>query len=135
MAKMNLMAKLMEHDRAEATRMKRKTIPSTKMSELIGEPAEIEIRALTPREIGDINEFATDADGNMTSIGAIESNFYACSKAIENPDLKDKDLQSHYGARNAQELCEILFGMEAAKITEEVMELSGIDIDENDIKN
>ena len=137
----NLMQALLSQDRAKALQMDKKEIVSKKLTRLTdsSEPVKIEIRELTAREISDVNMFSTDKHGDLLQNKMIDMNLMVCVMGITNPDLNDKALQSHYGAANADQLCEILFGSEAITIAQEIMEFStsGLNSDEDvkEIKN
>ena len=49
-----------------------------------------------------------------------------CIEGVMDPDLKDKDLQKHFGVDNAKDLCEKLFGNEINALSDEISRISGV---------
>jgi hypothetical protein len=135
---MNAFEKLLKLDKGKLDEMPTKEIASKRLTFLLGEGDEVEkvkIRALSSREIEYVTEYTTDSNGDVNQHRLIDGNALVCSKAILEPNVRDEELISHFGARNAQDLCEKIFQMEMAAIASEVMELSGVGVNENDVKN
>lgn len=137
MKKKELMNALLSKDRATAMQMEHKEIKSKKLSKLTGEDFDIEIRELTPREISNIQALGTDSEGNIIPEKALDTAIRTCVQGVIFPDLKDKEIQNQYGCSNANDLCEVLFGMEVVNVSAEIMELSTYEIEDavEEIKN
>ena len=129
MEKKNLMKALLSKDRATALQSDHKLIKSKKLSKLTGQSFDIEIRELTPREVFDIQILGTDDSGNLRTDQTLDTAIRTCVKGITFPNLKDDELQKQYGCANANDLCEVLFGMELVNISAEIMQFSGLEID------
>lgn len=54
-----------------------------------------------------------------------------CVEGIVEPDLRNKDLQAHFDCKSAKDLCEKLFGMEVAEISDAISLLSASDTKED----
>ena len=133
---MNAFEKLLKLDKGKLNEMPTKEIPSKRLAFLLGEDsATIKIRALSSREIEYVTEFTTDAKGELNQRRVIDGNAWVCPKAIVEPDVRSDELIQHFGATDSKNLCEKLFEMEMATIASEVMELSGIGTNEDDVKN
>ena len=132
---MNTFEKLLKLDAGKLNEKQTKEIPSKRLTFLFEEDATVKIRALSSRDIEYVNEYMTDADGNINQRRLIDGNALICSMGIIEPPIQNEELITHFGAKDAKDLCEKLFEMEMATIATEVMELSGIGASENDVKN
>ena len=61
------------------------------------------------------------------------------TEGVEEPNLKDKKLQEHFGVERAVDLAEILFGSEINTIADAITEISGytddVEAEVEDVKN
>ena len=110
------------------------------MSEVMGEPVMIRVWALSGDQYTDITTRMMDKKGNADFAKAYDVNALLVVEGVIEPDLKNKELQKHFGATTPKELAKILFpGGELTEIANKITELSGFnspeDEDEEEIKN
>lgn len=135
---MTLVEQLLEADAKKAGELKKDTYPSKKLAEVLGKEGKIDItiREISSRRMNDIAAYQYDAKGNMDHSKNFDAKLMACVEGIIDPNLRDKDLQKHFGCRSANELCEKLFGFEVNYISDVVSELSDIkEGAEEEVKN
>ena len=134
---MDFTQKLLKLDAAKLAERETKEIRSKRLELLFGEEdVSITIQALNSKELKQVNEYSTDKNGDLVARKLFDTNFMVCSFGIKEPNVKDEELQKHFGATNARELCEKLFDAECAKIANEIMTLSGVRDDaEDEVKN
>ena len=135
---MNVLEKLLKADAAKADETQTKVVMSNRLAQCLGEegPLPVTIRALTAREVQDVNIFSSDEKGANVPSRNLDACLLACEKGIVEPDVRDKALADHYGVRGAGRVVEKIFQMEAVSIATEIMTLSGTDLDlGTEIKN
>ena len=80
---MNTFEKLLKLDAGKLKEKQTKEIPSKRLTFLFGEDATVTISALSSRDIEYVNEYMTDANGNINQRRLIDGNALICSmKAI-----------------------------------------------------
>ena len=132
---MNTFEKLLKLDAGKLNEKQTKEIPSKRLTFLFEEDATVKIRALSSRDIEYVNEYMTDANGNINQRRLIDGNALICSMGIIEPPVQNEELITHFGAKDAKDLCEKLFEMEMATIAGQIMEISGASVDTEEIKN
>lgn len=133
---MNLIEKLIRTDKDKAYKREEKKIKSARLSRILGEDTEITIRELSGRKINDLSVMAVDKKGNIDQSKLLNVNLMYCVEGIVEPSLKDAALMEHFGAKTPKDLAEILFGIEANMIADEIAMLSGIgEGSEEEVKN
>lgn len=133
---MNLIEKLIRTDKDKAYKREEKKIKSARLSRILGEDTEITIRELSGRKINDLSVMAVDKKGNIDQGKLLNVNLMYCVEGIVEPNLKDAALMEHFGAKTPKDLAEILFDVEANKIADKIVGLSGITEDaEDEVKN
>jgi hypothetical protein len=125
---MNLAEKLLKIDKGEFDKEKTTQIPSRQLSELLGEPTKITIKALNPQEVLDISASGLDDEGNPIIKKTLATNAILAAAAVVDPPLKDTDLLKHLGAATPDAAALKLFKGEVNKISIEVNKLAGFDI-------
>lgn len=125
---MNLAEKLLKIDKGEYDKEKTIQIPSRQLSELLGEPTKITIKALNPQEVLDISASGLDDEGNPIIKKTLATNAILAAAAVVDPPLKDADLLKHLGVATPDAAALKLFKGEVNKISIEVNKLAGFDI-------
>lgn len=125
---MNLAEKLLKIDKGEFDKEKTVQIPSRQLSELLGEPTKITIKALNPQEVLDISASGLDDEGNPIIKKTLATNAILAAAAVVDPPLKDADLLKHLGVATPDAAALKLFKGEVNKISIEVNKLAGFDI-------
>lgn len=125
---MNLAEKLLKIDKGEYDKEKTIQIPSRQLSELLGEPTKITIKALNPQEVLDISASGLDDEGNPIIKKTLATNAILAAAAVVDPPLKDTDLLKHLGVATPDAAALKLFKGEVNKISIEVNKLAGFDI-------
>ena len=128
---MNLAEKLLKIDKGEFDKEKTIQIPSRQLSELLGEPTKITIKALNPQEVLDISASGLDDEGNPIIKKTLATNAILAAAAVVDPPLKDTDLLKHLGVATPDAAALKLFKGEVNKISIEVNKLAGFDIGDN----
>ena len=100
-------------------------VKSDVLSKKLGTEAYVKIRGIKPRVYENIVGPATDNDAKQ-----FDAKLMMLVEGVVEPNLKDKELQSYFGARTPKELAEILFGADANHIFIRIGQLSGY-IDED----
>ena len=125
---MNLAEKLLKIDKGEFDKEKTIQIPSRQLSELLGEPTKITIKALNPQEVLDISASGLDDEGNPIIKKTLATNAILAAAAVVDPPLKDTDLLKHLGVATPDAAALKLFKGEVNKISIDVNKLAGFDI-------
>lgn len=130
---MNLIDKLMEADPSKLMERKTKTLKSERLTELIGgtEPVEITIQSIPKRKLNQLLSIQMDKKGNYNFERSIDAQLMVIVEGMKEPEMKNKDLQNHFGAQTPKDLAERLFDTEITKISDEIMGLCGMDDDED----
>ena len=115
---------------------------SKKLSELLGKPAKVKLRAISPERNDEIQEdsFSLDKKGRLNDISISKMKAFVVLEGIVEPNLKDKALQDHFKCPTPKELLNKLFDAgEIQKMYDKINELSGFgdddEEDESEIKN
>lgn len=132
---MSLVDKLMAIDKGEFAKGKTAEIPAKRLSEVVGEPVNIKLRALSGDMYTDITMRAVDKKGNMDFSKSYDINALLAVEGVVEPDLKNKELQAHFGVATPKELAKLLFpGGELAEVSGKITELSGFSGNGDDIE-
>lgn len=134
----NLVDELLKADVAKATERATGIFKSKRLQKIMGadEPVDVKIRAIKPRRLTDVVGYARRSNGDVDFAKTYDASLLACVESIVEPDLRNTDLQKHFGVASPKDLAEILFDTEANLISTEVLKLSGINEDtEEEIKN
>lgn len=136
---MNLVEGLLKADEKKAKEYATGTFKSERLARILGqdEPVEIEIKEIDMRTIKNIQQYSMKKDGTVDRNKMYDSNLMCVVEGVTNPDLKNEELQKHFGAGSARELAEILFRFEAAFIADAIANMSQMQHknDEEIIKN
>ena len=94
---------------------------------------EVKIKALSGETYIGLLATATNKKGNVDPAKTYKAQTLIVVEAMQEPPLKDKELQSHFGAVSPADLARILFpGGEMTSVFGEVAELSGYGDDEEE---
>lgn len=137
---MNLVDELLKADAKKADELQKSVYFSKKLAHILGkkELVEITICEINPRRLNDLISYQINSKGNVDFSKTFDAKLMTCVEGITEPQLTNKDLQAHFGASSAKELCEKLFGSEVNEISDEIAKLSGINSEsdnEEEIKN
>ena len=126
---MNLVEQLLKADSKKADELETGVFKSHKLAKIIGVEAEtvdVQIREIKSRRVNDIVSYQIDKKGNFDYSKSYDAKIMMCIEGVMDPDLKDKDLQKHFGVDNAKDLCEKLFGNEITALSDEISRISGV---------
>ena len=135
---MNLIDKLMKADAAKADERLTGVFKSRQLARILGEKGtvDVEIRELSQRRKNELISSAVEGNGEIDVSKSYDANLKVLVAGITNPNLKDKDLQEHFGCKMAIDLAEKLFKSEVADIATAIFNLGVIEADdEEEIKN
>lgn len=127
---MNLVEKLLKADKAKVEQLEEKEMVSQKLSKALGEKnVKITIREIPPRRFNQLTAVQYDEDGTFLPERVFDAHTLICAEGIVEPNLKDKDLQTHFGASNPKELAEKLFKGECSRIAAEINKMCLVEPD------
>lgn len=108
-----------------------------RLSELTGQPFVVKMKALPGKQITELSTFAYNKKGEMDKSKAFDANALTATAGMVEPDLKNKDLQKHFGVATPKDLLEKLFlPGEIVDLADTVRTLSGYDEEtDDDVKN
>lgn len=136
---MNLVDQLLKADVKVAEELETATFSSHKLAKILGQEGTVEvtIREVPSRRVNDIMSYQMHRKGGVDFGKTYDAKLMMCTEGIVEPDVRNKDLQKHFGVDNARELCEKLFGSEIHPLSDAITELSGItsDDEEEEVKN
>ncbi|MCI8483503.1 MAG: hypothetical protein HFH41_04090 [Lachnospiraceae bacterium] len=130
---MNLAEKLMQIDKGDFNKEKRKEITSKMLSDLFGEKTKITIQSVSPQTLLELSESGLDSEGNPIIRKTLETNSLIAAAAIVEPNLKDEELLKHLGvATPAMAALKLLKG-EVNMVAAEVNKMAGFGISTEEI--
>ena len=135
---MNLVEQLVQVDVDKAYELKRDIFKSERLKELLGldVPVDVKIKELPQRKVQELLSMQYSSNGNHQMSKVFDSSLMCLVEGVEEPNLKDKELQEHFRAETPKRLAEVLFGREVTKISDAIMTLSGFgDDNEEEVKN
>ena len=135
---MNLVEQLVQVDVDKAYELKRDIFKSERLKELLGldVPVDVKIKELSQRKVQELLSMQYSSNGNHQMSKVFDSSLMCLVEGVEEPNLKDKELQEHFRAETPKRLAEVLFGREVTKISDAIMTLSGFgDDNEEEVKN
>lgn len=137
---MNLVEKLMKADAKKADEREVGVFKSMQLSRILGEkdPVDVKIQELSARRKNELVAMAVDDNGRADMSKAYDANLKVVIAGVIEPNLKDKDLQEHFGCKMAVDLAEKLFKSEVTDIATAIFSLGTVGDgkdDEDEIKN
>ena len=106
---MSLVDKLMAIDKGKFAEGQTGELQAKRLSEILGEPVVIKVKALSGDQYTDITTRLVDKRGNADFSKSYDVNALLVVEGVVEPSLKDKDLQAHFGAATPKELAKLLF--------------------------
>ena len=133
---MNLVDELLKADSKSISDLKKDIFRSERLGEIIGkEFVDVEIQEIPTRRFNDIVSYQVTSNGNIDFSKSFDAKLMLIIEGVSNPDLKDKKLQEHFGVMTAKDLAEKLFAREVNALSDKITNLSGIEADDEVIKN
>ncbi len=137
---MNLVEELLKSDSKKADELKTERFLSEKLAYIMGKekPVEITIREIPARRLNDLLAKQYTSKGNFDMTKSFDAKALAVAEGVINPDLKNEQVQQHFGCTTSKDLAVKLFGNEITAISDAIVMVSGYkniqDTDE-EIKN
>lgn len=132
---MDLVQKLLQIDKNNARKKRREKFRSGNMQLLVGDP-EIEIQEIDPERLTELQTLPLDENGKYNYQQSYTANLMTTVEGVVNPDLKNKELQAHFGVGTANDLAKLLFKAEVSNIADAITTLSSPDvIEDEEVKN
>lgn len=123
---MSIVDKLLKLDAEKLSKKQQKEIEIPRLTELLEEPFIVCCQAIDGRRYFELVTSATNDDGKIDDSKVYDANELVAMEGIIVPDLKNEELQKHFGCYTPKELLEKLFnGGEITKIADMVTDLSG----------
>ena len=135
---MNLVEALIKADAKKAEELKTSVFLSKKLANILGqsEAVEVKIKELPHRRVNDIMSYQLDKRGEYDFSKSFDAKLMMVVEGVVEPDLKNKELQEHFGCSKARELAEKLFQSEVTALSDTIADISGVeDASEDEIKN
>lgn len=121
---------LMSLDRDKLTEVPTERVRAKRLSEIAGEDVFVTLSALPGDRYAEISTTSV-RNGKLDFSRVYDMQSLMVAEAVKDPDLKNGDLQRHFGAATPRDLARILFpGGEIARLADVVTELSGYSDDE-----
>lgn len=123
----NLINILMETDPKKLERNTKTDIEIARLSEIFGTPFLVTVKAIEGDRYTELaSGTLMDDDGKVDFSRSYKANLMIAIDGIVSPDIKNRELQKHFGCASPKDLMETLFnGGEVTKIADEITELSG----------
>ena len=116
---------LMSLDRDKLAEVPTERVRAKRLSEIAGEEVFVTVSALPGDRYAEISTTSV-RNGKLDFSRVYDMQSLMVAEAVKDPDLKNADLQRHFGAATPRDLARILFpGGEIAKLADVVTELSG----------
>lgn len=133
----NLINILMETDPEKLARKAREDVEIQRLSELFNTPFIVTVKALPGEQYSELAGGMMNKNGEVDYAKAYNTNVMVAMEGMVSPDMRNRDLQKHFGCASPKDLMEKLFnGGEISKIADTVTNLSGYGKDtEKEVKN
>ncbi|MCI8741708.1 MAG: hypothetical protein HFG63_03575 [Lachnospiraceae bacterium] len=123
---MSLVDKLMAIDRGDFAKEKTGEVRAKHLSEVMGGDVKVTIKALKGDLYNEIMTRMIDKKGRSNFGKAYDINAILCVEGVVEPDLKNADLQKHFGCASPKDLAKLFFpGGELTRVADEITDLSG----------
>jgi hypothetical protein len=104
-----------------------------RLSELTGEPFIVKVQEVDSDRLGEIQAMMFDKKGRQDLSQARKVSKLIVLEGITEPNLKDENLQKHFGAASPKDLVDVLFkGNELTNIADKIATLSGFTDEEEE---
>lgn len=134
---MSLVDKLLQID-AGKIKMPEKEVEIKRLSKILGEKAIFRCRAIDGERYADIQRMVIDISkkGNVKDINMPKLQTLTVIEGVIEPNFKDKRLLEHYNCATPEDLVnKLLLAGEKTDLYYTILELSGYEDDEDEIKN
>ena len=134
---MNLVEALIKADAKKAEELKTSVFLSKRLGKILGtEPVEVKIKEIPNRRVNDITAYQIDRKGEFDFSKNFDAKLMMIVEGVVEPDLKNKELQEHFGCSKARELAEKLFQSEVTALSDAIADISEVEnASEEEIKN
>ena len=134
---MNLVEALIKADAKKAEELKTSVFLSKRLGKILGtEPVEVKIKEIPNRRVNDITAYQIDRKGEFDFSKNFDAKLMMIVEGVVEPDLKNKELQEHFGCSKARELAEKLFQSEVTALSDAIADISEVEnASEDEIKN
>lgn len=123
---------LMSLDRETLASRPEKTIHAKNLSSKLGQDVDITIQAVSLKRFQRYMGMGLKEDGNINMNSLADAQALVVVEGVKSPDLRDKDLQEHFGAATAKDLAFLFFpGGELIDVFTEIRELTGLNDEED----
>jgi hypothetical protein len=130
---MSLTEKLLALDAKKYKEKQTADVEIKRLSELIGEPFIVKVQEVDSERMQEIQAMLFDKKGRPDMSQARKVNTLIVLEGVIEPNLKDENLQKHFGAATPKELAAVLFkGDELTNVANEIAIISGYAIDEEE---
>ncbi len=117
---------LLKSDAEKLTTKPEQKLEIKSLTEKLGEPFIVTIRALGSKKFTELSGLALKSDNTADMSKMADAQALMVVEAMAEPNLKDKDLQEHFGVKTPKDLAFKLFqGGDLAAIANAITELSG----------
>ncbi len=124
---------LMKIDRGLITEIPTKEVRAKHLSKVMGTDVTVKIRALSGNTYCNLLAVSKNKKGDVEVAKVYKAQSLIVVEGVQEPSLKDKELQAHFGAASPVDLAAILFpGGELVGIYNEIAMLSGYGDDEDE---
>lgn len=131
---MNLVDVLLNADVSKILKEETKKIEIERLSKVLGEKFEIEIKPIPAKRYTEIQSISVDVDSKTksTNVNLYKMQMLTLCDGIKTPNFADKNLLKHFNAFTPMDLFNKLFlAGEIADISSEISKLSGYDNEKN----
>lgn len=124
---------LMKIDRGLITEIPVKEVRAKHLSKIMGADVSVKIKALSGNTYSSLMATAKNKKGGIDVSKLYKAQSLIVVEGVQEPSLKDKELQAHFGAASPVDLAAILFpGGEMVDIYSDISMLSGYGDDEDE---
>lgn len=122
---MSMIEDLMKLDRGLLETVPTKTHRAKALSRIMGKPVEVTVKALPGAQYSSLASGARGKSGEVQMDRLYDIQAIIVAAGCVEPDLKDKGLQEHFGAKTPADLAKKLFPGELVSLSESIRKLSG----------
>lgn len=132
---MNLVERLLTIDKGDLNKVPVEKMRARRLSELMGEDVEITVTAICGERYTELSSRMVSENGDVDFGKLYETNALIAAEGIVEPNLKNEQLQKHFGCATPKELAKVLFpGGDLSKIADKITDLSGFSNEEKNEK-
>lgn len=135
---MSLTDELLKADTKKINELKEGIYESKMLAQAIGKEGtvKVKIREIPTRRLVELMDGTISNSSEVHMLKMYEASKKVVLAGVVDPDLKDKDLQAHFGCNMGIDLVEVLFKGEVMDLSNAIQSLSSLaEASEEDIKN